>query len=597
MKPVESRPTGFWRRISERFNSQRNANGNGAPADDGQRRVNRIAVALVAGTFLWSLSHVLLRQRIDETAHPVLSLAHWQLEPGIRTGMETMARRYNAMRRSRGLPEVIFKQYPISEKAYGQWVTTQLIGGTAPDLIEMGIGLPAATWVNYRGRYFVPLTQEIMRPNPYNAGTPLENVPWKETFLDGLGNPISELQEYYDIGLSAFGQRIFFNQALLKKLTAKLASEGKIPAALDEPPGDLRAFLKLCDQIMELKDERGRNYMSLAGSKYQMGFMVKQIIDPLTMELLDKVDLNHSADASSEETFFAARMGRLKFSDPQVLRIAAIWKEIAKRFQPGWNGLDRNDAVQLFVRQQCLFFATGSWDASTLKVQAESSETPFPVGIAKFPVISPNDPEWGEFGWGPTYEKPATAFPFGIPSQSNNRELALDFLRFITTRENNQILNDEIEWIPVIKGAEPKPLLRAFQPTFEGMYRGWNLELGSRTKTFTDQIEPLMEIGEDDKGRSFTILDWAEHMDTEWVDAAARDFEKRDEDERDGLQTKNALAAVLRAKMLLAAPENRDFHTRHYFGYASVPLEANKNIALWQAWLRETAPAKKGAQP
>jgi raffinose/stachyose/melibiose transport system substrate-binding protein len=591
----ETRATRFWRRISDRILAP--ANGNGAVGETGPRWINRFAVVLVAGTFIWSLVHVILRQKQQDPAtRPVLSLAHWQLEPGIRTGLNIMAQRYNAMRRARGLPEIIFKQYPISEKAYGQWVTTQLIGGTAPDLIEVGISLPAATWVSYRARYFVPLTQEIMRPNPYNAGTPLENLPWKETFIDSLGTPIPELQEYYEIGLSAFGVRIFYNQSLLKKLTAKLAKDGKLPAPLDEPPRDLRAFLKLCDLIMELKDERNRNYMSLAGSKYQMGFMVKQIIDPLTMTLLDKIDLNHNADSSSDETFFAARMGRLKFSDPQVLRIAAIWKEIARRFQPGWNGLDRNDAVQLFVRQQSLFFATGSWDASTLKVQAESSETPFPVGIAKFPVISPTDPDWGEFGLGPTYEKPSTSFPFAIPSQSPNRDLALDFLRFITTRENNQVLNDEIEWIPVIKGAEPKPLLKAFQPTFEGMFRGWNLEAGSRTKTFTDQIEPLMEIGEDDKGKPFSVLDWAEKMDTEWLEAAARDFEKRDEDERDGLRNKDALASVLRAKMLLAAPENRDYHTRHYFGYVSSPLEAHVKIQLWQAWLRETDPSKKGAR-
>jgi raffinose/stachyose/melibiose transport system substrate-binding protein len=463
-------------------------------------------------------------------------------------------------------------------------------------LIELGIGLPDSTWTRYRARYFVPLTQEIMRPNPYNAGTPLEKMPWKETFIDGLGPPNRDLQAYYDIGLSAFGVRIFYNKPLLKRLTAQLAREGKIPAALDEPPVDLRAFLKLCDLIMECKDERGRNYMSLAGSKYQMYFMYRMIIEPLTNVLLDKVDYNIDGEASNVETFFAALQGRLNFNDPQVLKIGAIWREIAKRYQRGWNGLDRNDAVQLFVRQQCLFFATGSWDASTLKVQAESAERPFNVGIARFPVISPDDPEWGALAWGPGYEKPSTAFPFGIPSQSPNRELALDFLRFITTRENNQALNDAIEWIPVIKGAEPKALLKAFEPTFEGMHAGWDLEMGSRSKTFTDQVEPLMQIGEDDKGKPFTILDWAERMEKEWVETAGRDFEKRDEDERDGLRNKDALAASLRAKMLMASPENKDYHTRRYFGYVNTPLESQKYIALWQSWLKASAPPAGGAR-
>ena len=342
--------------------------GKEARASGWERFSSRFAVILVAGTFLWSLAHVMLRSKSETVAgRPVLTLAHWQLEPGIRTGLDLMAARYNAMRKSRGLPEIVFKQFPISEKAYGQWVTTQLMGGTAPDLIELGIGLPDSTWTRYRARYFVPLTQEIMRPNPYNAGTPLENVPWKETFIDGLGAPNRDLQAYYDIGLSAFGVRIFYNKGLLKRLTAQLAREGKIPAALEEPPADLRAFLNLCDLIMECKDERGRNYMSLAGSKYQMYFMYRMIIEPLTNVLLDKVDYNADGEASNVETFFAARQGRLKFSDPQVLKIGAIWREIARRYQRGWNGLDRNDAVQLFVRR------INAWDREVSRTAQDVS--------------------------------------------------------------------------------------------------------------------------------------------------------------------------------------------------------------------------------
>src|SRR5438067_2325369 len=99
----------------------------------------RFALVLVVGTFLWSLAHVSLRPREETGGKTVLTLAHWQLEPGIRVGLDLMAERYNAMRRSRGLQEIIFKQFPISEKAYGQWVTTQLMGGMAPDMIEIGV--------------------------------------------------------------------------------------------------------------------------------------------------------------------------------------------------------------------------------------------------------------------------------------------------------------------------------------------------------------------------------------------------------------------------------------------------------------------------
>ncbi|MGD0088462.1 MAG: extracellular solute-binding protein [Planctomycetota bacterium] len=597
---------GFSRRFSKRTQTERLL-GAGAKTSGWEKFANRLAIALLLGTFLLSLAHAMLRstRTTESGGKEVITLAHWQLEPGVRDGLNFVAEKYNEMRKARGEPEIIFKQLPITEKGYGQWVTTQLMGGTAPDLIEMGLGLPWAVWINYRARYFVPVTQEIMRPNPYNQGaffmydgklTPGEQVPWKETYIDAMGNPIYELQEYYDIGLSTFGCRLFYNAELLKKLTGELAQAGKWPRALDAPPDDLREFLQLCDAIHELKDERGRNYMPIAASGYGCHTMWGQILEPLTGLVQDDVDENMDGWSANDETFFTILQGRVKFDDPRILKVMGLTREVSKRFQQGWKGLSRDDAVGFFIQRRSLFISTGSWDGMYLKAQAETAPVPFEVKIAQYPTVSPKDPEWAELGLGRNSEWRGTAFPFGLTKNCKHPDLVLDFLRFASSQKINEELNRVIGWIPAVQGAKPSEFLAAFAPNIDGPRKGWDLVLGGRTQTIFDQVNPLVQLGQDEKGQPFTEKEWAVRMQNDWIPAAVADFEQRDEVERDFLKSKESTAALLRAKMILGAGTAQgDYYQKRYLGYLGEPVDSPRRIARWQFRLREAR--QKGLVP
>jgi raffinose/stachyose/melibiose transport system substrate-binding protein len=63
-------------------------------------------------------------------------------------------------------PNVIIVQDAIPEGTYGQWVSTQLMGGTAPDIMQVGAMLPDNIWLSYYNRYFAPLTRYVNAPNP-----------------------------------------------------------------------------------------------------------------------------------------------------------------------------------------------------------------------------------------------------------------------------------------------------------------------------------------------------------------------------------------------------------------------------------------------
>lgn len=581
MKSWETNLRRSLRLVSERFSTRR---GQRDPRREAARISwgNRIAIVLLIVTFAVSLSFVAMQgHETSSSGKVVLTLAHWQLELGVKDGLDYMARKYNQSeeRKRRGMPEIEFKQIPIPDAGYSQWLTTQLMGGSPPDLVELGM-YDYEMKLRYSAYYMVPITKEIFQPNPYNTGTDLEAMPWKNTFIDGMGEGVRELREYYTVGLSSFSGRLYFNRNLLRTVTQRLVDAGKIPKMLDEPPNNLDDFLALCDRIGELKDDDGRSFLPIAGSKYQFDMMNGNIVAPQTTVFLKEVDRNFDGIASADETLFAFLEGKLSFEDPRIKKIMTLSSELAKRFPPGWNGLLRDDGVMQFLQWRSVFIVTGSWDGGMLIEQARTAKHSFAVGITQFPVAKSIDP--AVMGRRP-YEQPAMGFPFGLTKTCKHPDVALDFLRFLTAQKNNQELNEKIGWIPCILGAKPSGFMSAFEPNFYGIRSGLAFNLGGQSfKTF-EQITQLLQIGEDPQGRPYGIEDWCRDMPAKWLPAAVIDYEQRDETGRDMLPAQEAAAALLRATMLLKnkpdPPAMIGYYDRlYYFALSDLVNES----PMWQ---------------
>ena len=69
----------------------------------------------------------------------------------------------------------------VSERVYKQYVQTQGIGKTLPDLVQLGREEAGSV-----PRFFISNTEDVQQPNPYNKGTSLEDVAWMDTYLDGM---------------------------------------------------------------------------------------------------------------------------------------------------------------------------------------------------------------------------------------------------------------------------------------------------------------------------------------------------------------------------------------------------------------------------
>ncbi len=496
----------------------------------------RFPLFVIAAAFLWAVLSIQLRgsgPRDEEDT--VLRIAHWQLEAGVRTALDELARDYEALH-----PGIRIEQEAIPDAAYGAWVSTQLMGGNPPDLIEVGGGgLPYTTWVSFYTRYFRNLGDLANRPNPYNAGTPLEGIPLRKTYIDGMRAGHSpELLEYVYVPLSMFGMRLFYNRDLLREL-----------AGIDAPPEDYRGFLAMCAKIAARRMPDGKHYVPVAASKWHLLPWEYSVFDPITYEGMGYVDTNRDLLVAQIEFFAALHAGRAHLDMPPFrARFEMLW-EVCQYFQPGFTGLQRDDGLFLFAQEKAVCIPTGTWDAMSLSEQCEGR---FDVGIMHFPWPASDDPAYGGLVPGPAYETPGVGFCFGAVKGTKHPEVATDFLLYLASQPVNEKLNEGIGWIPAIQGAKLAPMLEAFKPQLVGMYpalSAGSVNLQGETWIRYLQLYSLLQV------RQITVEEFIAQFQDFYLKHGMNDFEEVLKDIWRGMISENTGMLALRSELRCATGE------------------------------------------
>ena len=398
------------------------------------------------------------------TRKKVLRFAHWQLEPGIRKAMDELMAEYGRLH-----PDVEVSQILIPEEGYFQWVNTQLIGRTAPDMIECGSGgaVGWALWPKFYARYFLPLDRYVDEPNPYNEGTELEGVPWRKTYFDEMdGGYSQELQSYFQVPLSVFTVRLYYNKDLIEKVWG-----AKFPTTFG-------GLIELCKALEDYGRKKGVKMEPVAGSWYNFRQFFDAYRTALTADYLDRLDTDWNGTVTRIESAAPIYSGALSMMEPAIVGNFELVRELSQYFPPGFSSLDRDEAVFLFLQGYSAMITTGSWDYQSLAVQSE-----FRIGIADIPLPSRQNPRYGAYVAGPRTEAGIRGgFRMGITKASPNADVALDFLRFASSLKQNEKVNRAMYWLPVIKGARPRDDLKPFAPRIEGytpsvMYDGPGVEM------------------------------------------------------------------------------------------------------------------------
>jgi raffinose/stachyose/melibiose transport system substrate-binding protein len=414
---------------------------------------NYVAVVVLVVSFsvsLWRVYQVQQVEQSDEVA--TIRVVHWQLEAGFREAFDDIARRFEKVYFAETGQPVRIVQNAVSERVYKQYVQTQGIGKTLPDLVQLGREEAGSV-----PRFFISNTEDVQQPNPYNKGTSLEDVAWMDTYLDGMDGSVDQTDlEYYGASSSTYSIRMFYNVELLREAFG-----------LDEPPIDYREFLDICKRFGEWANEQGRTDLTaVAASSYQ-ATVFRSMRAATLLDLMLENDRDFDGNfGGNDEVLFAYAGGDFDFYDERIRADQMTVANLTQYFSPGFMAMDRMEAQFRFTQGKALFCASGSWDAMSFNSQVD-----FPMGICDFPFPDRQDPEFGEYVRGRISEADAPAvFRLAVSKFSEHPDLALRFLQFLTSRENNQRFNQLSRWPPVIKGAEPHPSMLPFMRKPDGFW-------------------------------------------------------------------------------------------------------------------------------
>ena len=418
---------------------------------------HRLAALLLLVVFSGSAWQVFHRQQRSARSDIIeIQLGHWLLHTGMREAFDAAIEGYQKLH-----PEVRITQIPVPVRSYAAWSRTQLVGGTAPDLTGM-----LTLNEELISRYYVPLTPWLDQPNPYNAGTELEHVPWRETFIDGLTamrNLTPTSGEVCGVTLQLNSLRLFYNQELLREITGS-----------DTPPADFAALMKIGRQVAAYNARTGKRLVTISGCGPYARQLFNTLLPSQTQRLTPQLSPNRNLRVLPLELAALILEGKVDYDTPELRNSLRLMQDVSSLLTPGYTQQQRDEAIAAYLQQNALMFFAGSWDYAIL-----AQDGSFTTGMIPFPLPASDDPVYGRFVLGPVSE--ATGYPeamLGIIRHSEHPEVALDFLQYLTSRgvavEFSRISNR----ISAIVGTPPPPDGAQLRPRLAGELTGFTVDFG-----------------------------------------------------------------------------------------------------------------------
>ena len=385
----------------------------------------------------------------------VIRIAHWQIERGPPAGIDAMIKRYEELN-----PRVKVVQMLIPGTVYVQWTRSNLTAGEGADLMEYGPWLQGMKDVP--PRFFTPITQELMQPNPYNRGTPLEGVPWIDTFREGFDSQLASSPDpgqYYAIPLTEVSWRIFYNQHLFRELFG------------DEPlPQNFEDLRRLNARLLTRTGSRNNPPHLFAASRENAAWLAEPLVQSPMMKTSFALDRDGRMALYPRQMLGTYIEGRWRYNMPPMVGGLELLRELGTFMRPGLLQLTRDNALQEFMRREAVFISSGTWDATSLKELAS-----FPVGVFRLPQPNRQDPVVGRFVIGRVDDGGGQGtMAFYLNRYSPHRAEALDFMRFMSSVEGSQLFTEHSGWLPMVRGVKIAPEIAPFKAQYDGYTNGAN---------------------------------------------------------------------------------------------------------------------------
>ena len=408
-------------------------------------RASRIGFGLLALGYILAVYWVFTRSAPVVSSRPVtIRIAHWQIEKGPPDGVDAIIRRYEELN-----PRVKVEQVLVPGRVYNQWMRTNLVGGKGVDLIEYGVWLDGLT--DIPARYFEPITEEMQRPNPYNRGTPLEKVPWVQTFTDGLLNQkvnAPDPGQFYAATLTEVSERLFCNRNLLRAITGS-----------ERTPKNFAELRVLFREVAAYATRTGRPIYAMAGARDNATWLLQILLQGSMMKRSQQNDRHGTLALYNWDALGLYLDGRWSYRSPEIRAGLSLMREVSLNMKPGFVQSLRDAATQEFLRGDALFIFAGTWDGTSIRSLAD-----FPIDVLRFPQPTKDDPVLGPHFFGPFADGGGgTAMEFYLNKQSPHQREAIDFLHFMTSVEGSQLFTDHSGWLPATREVKVPADIVAYQ--------------------------------------------------------------------------------------------------------------------------------------
>ncbi len=290
-------------------------------------------------------------------------------------------------------------------------IRPRLIIGNPPDLVNQGADLLQPLM---RDELLAPIDDALDQPA---WG---EDVKWKDTFFPGLLDLDSRNGHYYLAPVGIFAEGVFYDKAMFERLGL-------------EPPRTWKEFLQVC-QVLK---DNGIAPIAADGTEpdYNVMWYIGILSRMIGPEGIIAAAQNKPGTSLDAAPFHEAARAVAELHDKGYI-------------MKGYEGSKWPSAQMQWIQGKCGLLYNGTWIPKEMK---EKTPATFRMGVFRFPIFEGYPEEYG-------LTQSMDAETFAIPKQARHKELAVEFLRFITARSNAPGLA-AIDIVPSTVGSPMPPSL------------------------------------------------------------------------------------------------------------------------------------------
>lgn len=345
-----------------------------------------------------------------------------------------------------------------------QWLKTQLIAGTAPDVFNTN---QENAWPDAGKGWYYTFDDFLDKPNPYVPGNP---TLWDQyAYPDIVKGHYGPDNKQYAVDYDMIEVAVFYNKSHFRK------------AGLDRPPRSWAEMLEYNKKLQKIGIARPTIGGAAPLADWGVDLIFDQLFRPFA-KILQAGELTQKQKKSKEYANYldpksvcrAIKMGFLGPNNPrfrEVMRILHEWRQYFSKDLGPFSGTGGPDIYRLFVTEQ----GSMLWNACTLvrNFQLDDLLT-FDVGTFYLPPITRETTPFAT-------RRPIPMARIGgigtaimvssTPMNNGNIDKVLDFIHFLCAPENCAAIVDEaIQLIPNIKGVPIPKGMQIFEEILRRPY-------------------------------------------------------------------------------------------------------------------------------